>query len=154
MRKRIRYDQLLEMIRKGTQPKKITLLGRYEQKEMRWAVTIYVGKKCLSLIEALFKDYSDAEIANEPLIEYEEAILDAKEREFIESLKCLRLVGATKKEVLNGSEYLLLKTKSRTRRSREEYAAEYTNMPTFPKGTMYKGMELGREYTIEELLDE
>lgn len=103
----------------------------------------------LPLISVLFEDFSDAEIASEPIIEYEENILDAKERKFIESLKCLRLVKVAKNKIPGGREYLTLKTKSRT-----HDGCSYNDLPLFPEGTMYKGMILNKWYTIDELLGE
>lgn len=81
------------------------------------------------------------------LSEYKEPILDDKEKEYLSAV--LRPFGKTlvpyvKKYIQSCSglsyEYLVVKLSN-----------ERWGFPKFVEGTMYKGMETGKEYTLEEL---
>ena len=79
-------------------------------------------------------------------LEVEEPILDEEERKYLSGVIRPfrdRITNIIKKESLDfiGKEYIVIHC--------DEY--ETTMFPYFKKGTMYKGMELNKEYTLEEL---
>ena len=77
-------------------------------------------------------------------LEVEEPILDEKERKYLsgvirpfrDRIKFIKKLN----EHYIGDEYILIKTDSNS-----------TPLPYFKKDTTYKGMELNKEYTLEEL---
>ena len=78
--------------------------------------------------------------------EYKQPILDEKEKEYLsavispwrDKVKCIC------KEKFHESEYQYIAIKLKTSEGN-------VCLPNFPKDTMYQGMELGKEYSIEEL---
>lgn len=81
----------------------------------------------------------------ETIYKYKESILDEKEKEYLRAVIRPfrdRIVYITKYEYENYDEqYILI---------RFDEGGVFI-LPDFKKGTMYKGMELDRKYTIEEL---
>ena len=75
---------------------------------------------------------------------YKEQILDNVERKYLsEVIKPFRKEVATisKFNAFDGSQYIYIEMKDR----------RGSNLPTFPKGTMYKGMIDGMHYSLKEL---
>lgn len=90
----------------------------------------YYGKK-KSLVDWLLQDYK-------------EPILDDVEKEYLSAvIKPFRKEVATisKFNSFDGSQYIYIGMKDR----------RGSNLPTFPKGTMYKGMIEGIHYSLKEL---
>lgn len=76
--------------------------------------------------------------------EYKEQILDDAERKYLaDVIRPFRKEVATisKFNAFDGSQYIYIEMKDR----------RGSNLPTFPKGTMYKGMIEGMHYSLEEL---
>ena len=79
------------------------------------------------------------------LSEYKEPILDEVEREY---LKAVIRPFRNKIDTISkfqtwddSSQYIYIGMKDR----------RWSNLPCFPKGTMYKGMKAGKHYTLKEL---
>lgn len=75
---------------------------------------------------------------------YKEPILDKVEREYLaDVIRPFRKEVAiiSKFNAIDGSQYIYVGMKDR----------RGGNLPTFPKGTMYKGMIEGRHYSLKEL---
>lgn len=75
---------------------------------------------------------------------YKEPILDKVEREYLKAvIRPFRKEVATisKFNAFDGSQYIYIEMKDR----------RGSNLPTFPKGTMYKGMIEGMHYSLKEL---
>lgn len=75
---------------------------------------------------------------------YKEPILDKVEREYLKAvIRPFRKEVATisKFNAFDGSQYIYMEMKDR----------RGSNLPTFPKGTMYKGMIEGMHYSLKEL---
>lgn len=93
------------------------------------------------------KGYEDEENLIDWLCEeYKEPILDDVEKEYLSAvIKPFRNIieGITKYSYENGFEYIVIEY--------NDNCFRYTPFPTFKEGTMYKGMRLGKEYTLEEL---
>lgn len=78
------------------------------------------------------------------LSEYKEPVLDDKEIEYLSAvLRPFRKEVATisKFNAFDGSQYIYIEMKDR----------RGSNLPTFSKGTMYKGMIEGMHYSLKEL---
>ena len=77
-------------------------------------------------------------------LETEEPILDEEERKYLndvirpfkDRVKCIKKL----RECYDGDEYILIRTDRNV-----------TPLPYFKKGLMYKGMEINKEYTLEDL---
>lgn len=75
--------------------------------------------------------------------EYKEPILDDAEREYLSAvIKPFRdkVTSIYKLNSNEHKEYILINLED-----------DFTTMPCFTAGTMYKGMETGKRYTLEEL---
>ena len=79
------------------------------------------------------------------LSEYKEPILDDTEREYLSAvIRPFREEVDTISKFSNWSDesqYIYISMKTNT----------YCTLPVFPKGTMYKGMEDGKHYSLKEL---
>lgn len=78
------------------------------------------------------------------LSEYKEQILDDVEKKYLsEVIRPFKKEVATisKFNAFDGSQYIYIEMKDR----------RGSNLPTFPKGTMYKGMIEGMHYSLKEL---
>lgn len=74
----------------------------------------------------------------------EEPILDEEEKEFLSAvIRPFKVRGIEKKQS-DIDEYICIYVI-------EEYYTDIIILPYFKKGTMYKGIELNKEYTLEEL---
>ncbi len=79
------------------------------------------------------------------LEEYKEQILDDVEKKYLSAV--IKPFRDKVKYMLKNScneEFISIVLEDKERR-------EYFNFPYFKKGTMYQGMEAGKEYTLEEL---
>lgn len=82
--------------------------------------------------------------------EYKEPVLDEKEKEYLSAvIKPFRnmVVCICKLELITCNQFIHIKAK----RYDKDTNYEYINLPIFRKGTMYKNMEVGKEYTLKEL---
>ncbi len=85
--------------------------------------------------------YSDMNLLEE--IKIKEDILDEKEKEYLSNVirPFRNKVKYIQKDYGCKTEYISIELKSN----------EYVNLPYFEEDTMYKNMELNKEYTLEEL---
>ena len=75
--------------------------------------------------------------------EYKEPILDEKEKEYLSAVIRPwrdRVKSIAKYRYSEEHEYICIETR-----------CKYIDLPSFKAGAMYKGMELCREYSVEEL---
>ena len=138
---KISYLELLEMIRDNKQPKKIKYIGGGEIYIYKGCGYYYYGKVLNEIIVSL---YTEKEMVYNKLIEIiEEPILTDKEKEYLSAvIKPFRnKVLYLEKSSLNNGEYLTIATDD----------VSYSYLPVFKIGEYYKGMELGKSYTLEEL---
>ena len=83
------------------------------------------------------------------LSEYKEPVLNEVEREYLKAvIRPFRkiIVDVSKHRVNNDLEYIAIRVKSL-----KEDEEENMCFPAFKIGTMYKGMELDKKYSLEEL---
>lgn len=82
--------------------------------------------------------------------EYKEEVLDEKEKKYLSAvIKPFRnmVVCICKLELISCNQFIHIQAK----RYDEDTHYEYINLPIFRKGTMYKNMKVGKEYTLKEL---
>ena len=104
----------------------------------------YVGPYSLRLTaEEILKDNIPYEI-------YEKPILDKVERKYLSDvIRPFRKdykITISKKSVIDAKEYLCISVKKIP-----SVFSEFILLPCFKKGSMYKGMERDKEYSLEEL---
>lgn len=93
----------------------------------------------------------DNNVAKWLFSEYKEPILDDKEKEYLNAVikpfrnKVEITIQKSQETTFKDMEYISIYS------CRENDYGRYTDLPFFEKGTMYKGMELNKEYTLEEL---
>lgn len=83
------------------------------------------------------------------LEEYKESILGDVEKEYLSAvINPFRkiIVDVSKHRLNNGLEYIAIRVKSL-----KEDEEENMRFPAFKIGTMYKGMQQGKHYTLQEL---
>lgn len=108
------------------------------------AVLDKVKKNCDSNIRSCCWDTYTRDILEWMSQPYKEPILDKVEREYLKAvIRPFRKEVATisKFNAFDGSQYIYMEMKDR----------RGSNLPTFPKGTMYKGMIEGMHYSLKEL---
>ena len=136
--KEITYGQLMDMIREHKQPNQIKCNDGISYE---WDGTDYRSIGLLTKGRRLIGSYCDAYLARMS-VKYEIQPLDEIEKKYIGNI-----VRPFKDKVRNISKYLC---------NGEEWIVIYgdglrMSFPFFDQGTMYKGMELDRQYTLEEL---
>lgn len=96
--------------------------------------------------------YSDKFLNQEIMIEDEKPdILDKQEKEYLRNvIKPFRnrVKYITKEAEINGYEYIVMDV---TNPINVGYYTEHVYLPYFERGTMYKNMEVGRKYYLEDL---
>lgn len=150
--KRITYRELLNMIAEGNAPKSV----RFDQREYKFNGEEYEyierahGDRIqvhTTLSGDISIKYYAAGMANKKVIDVKEEILDKVEKRYIRSALVPLKVSKVKKTDLGDIEHLTYSVVSAP-----EFFMRLYNFPAFKKGTMYKGMESERWYTVEELL--
>lgn len=116
--------------------------------EMLELITENDNKKIASeLINELIKKNNDIfkNLDVKYTIAEKKAILDNKEKEYLSNvIKPFRDNVISIKKISShhlGKDYIVI----------DLYENDFANLPDFEKGTMYNGMELNMEYTLEEL---
>lgn len=141
MEKKISVSELFELIRKGEQPEEINCNGTsavWDKKEF-----CYRGRRNGTIIlAALSKRVSGYPVT------YEEPILDKAERKYLSDVirpfrSRIKAIQKMQDDV-NKCEYIRLTAQYKGIR-------DYSMLPSFKAGHMYKGMELRKYYSLEEL---
>lgn len=98
--------------------------------------------------------YSDKFLNQEIMIEDEKPdILTDKEKQYLRNvIKPFRnrVKYITKETEINAYEFIVMDVINPLNAS-FYFGTEYINLPYFKQGTMYKNMEVGKKYTLEEL---
>lgn len=150
----ITYLELLQLIKANKAPKTVTFEG-YEYKFTGMSYKCS-DKGFLGTCAALL--YSELTLANKKLISYRDEILDDAERVYLRSVikpfreQVIRIVKSatvnTSKTTGNPTEYIRVYYNEIETNVR---ARDDLTFPLFEGGSMYKGMELFKSYTPEEL---
>lgn len=96
--------------------------------------------------------YGEYDICDDTWEEYKEDILDEEEKKYLRAvIKPFRdrVVYISKLEAGDCNQFISIKVKRYD--YEEEKSHEYIYMPYFKKDTMYKNMEVRKEYTLEDL---
>lgn len=133
-------------------------------KRKEWLVEKYVTLKGNKIVDNNLQSYyiDTKDLTEDCWEECEAFILNRKEREYLEAvIKPFRdrvhCIFKAKYDVCN--QHLYIKVKKYDwdddwyddEEYEEGYEYEYINLPYFEENTEYIGMELGKEYTLEEL---
>lgn len=119
---------------------------QHNPKETHWyeiAVNGKVVDKIVSKLEPadLFRKWLDSEHKEPILDEAERNYLSAVIRPFRDGVREIRKIQSIYRLPDDGKEYIKICM----------CTGEEVNFPYFRKGSMYKGMETGKRYTLEEL---
>lgn len=156
--KQITFRKLLDLIHEGKAPLKIKLKNGtvYERKLLNHLKHVdYMNKRGRMLSSLIFTTYYLNEIAGFEDIYIIDEILDEKEKEYL-----LNIIKPFKKNVkyiakveTKGQERIKICYKDYLDKSDADFIHNHSffGLPTFKAGTMYRGMELDRQYTLEEL---
>ena len=88
------------------------------------------------------------------IIKLSKPILDEKEKEYLGNIvKPFRnkIIGITKYDYSTNGEYIHIKLKRTISPADYFIPLECIDLPIFKRNTMYKGMEVKKEYTLEQL---
>lgn len=81
-------------------------------------------------------------------------ILDKQEKEYLRNVIKpfrYRVKSISKQNDINGYEYISIGVSYPINKSNGCFDTDHVFLPLFKRGTMYNNMEVGREYTLEEL---
>lgn len=162
--KQITFRELLNMIHEGEQPNKLTCYNvewEWDSNDEEYYYRIFknfnkVYTEDTTLEEVVSDIYTVKQLAEDKIIHLYGEILDDKEKSYL-----LHIIKPFKKYVkyivkieMKGQEKIRICYKDYLDKEKDsETLSNYTffGLPTFKAGTMYRGMELNREYTLEEL---
>ena len=153
--KQITYRELLNLVHEGKQPKTVELNGhKYTWEDSTYKRNVCGGGVMYMSIESSRE--TEWVMANRAIFSYEETILDIKEAEYLSNIiqpfkKYIRYIV---KIEIKGQEKIRICYKDYLDKEKDsETLSNYTffGLPTFKKDTMYRGMDLNKEYSLEEL---
>ena len=139
--KKIKFSELCELIKKGKQPKKIrTYLNGKRATSWEWS------EKKNDYTDGMFymTDLHTLLGLAELKVQYEEEVLDDVEKAYLSGIikpaNIKRNVMYICKVECGKTEFICI-----------DLGTEQIILPNFRRGTMYKGMEPNKEYTLKEL---
>lgn len=143
--KKITFRELLNMIYDEKVPKRII----YDDIEYKCTRTDYEDCEGEYLSYVISGDLSVLEMACDDCIAIYDEILDDKEKAYLRNIikPFEKYVKHIRKESICGQEQIIIVYKDYL--DCKHYSR--FSLPSFKAGTMYKGMELFKEYTLEEL---
>ena len=157
--KRITFRELLNLIHEGKQPNKVYLSGTNLEWEWDSVDEEYYwqdfngGIEFVTLGELVSNRFTGKQLAEKKIIDFFDDILTDKEKAYLSNLikpfkkyvYCIEKIKEQKQEriCISYADYL--------ERVKGQEVYRFIFLPTFKAGTMYKGMELFKEYTLEEL---
>lgn len=149
MKKQVTYLELLQMVKDGKQPNEVKHQGRkYEWKNGTYSRQYNNVREYMSIVS---KSTTEVSMAEDKVYEYEEEILDEKEKEYLKSvIKPFRNRVKTIERIKN-KEWERIVVFYKDYDDTRDHVRSYMSLPMFEVGTMYKGMEQGKEYTLEDL---
>lgn len=137
------FEEMLKALMNGKKiRKKAWDRGIYRMRGDGKYIIDQEGNESAILIDGSF----DADVWEE----YKEEVLDEKEKKYLSAvIKPFRnmVVCICKLELITCNQFIHIKAK----RYDKDTNYEYINLPIFRKGTMYKNMKVGKEYTLKEL---
>lgn len=150
MKKEITYLELLQMVKEGKQPERIEYYGRV----FKYADNTYfeesVKEHKYYLTNVLISN-KEGYLAKERMFSYEVEILDEKEKEYLKAvIKPFRNRVKTIERRKN-KEWERIVVFYKDYDDISDSVCSFMSFPMFIVGTMYRGMEIDKRYTLEEL---
>ena len=156
--KRITFRELLNLIHEGEQPNKLACYNvewewdsvdeEYYYRNFKDFNNVYTEGTTLE--EVVSDIYTAKQLAEDKIIHVYDEILTDKEKEYLSNIikPFKKYISEIKKIPVESQERIIIKY--------HDYLSidgitHCILLPTFKKGTMYLGMELYKEYTLEEL---
>ena len=152
MNKKISYLELLRMVKAGKQPEDVYYLGtKFHYERGRYSAPC--GTTILSLGQMITCSFTEHGIVDATPIMYECEVLDEAEKKYLRAViapfrKRVRYIK--KLRGLFGKEFIQMNVAQKGA-GENRLLFDTSSFPYFDAGAMYKGMEVGREYTIEDL---
>lgn len=152
MNKKISYLELLKMVKSGKQPEDVYYLGtKFHYERGRYSAPC--GTTILSLGQMITCSFTEHGIVDAEPIIYECEVLDEAEKKYLRAViapfrKRVRYIK--KLRGFSGKEYIQMYIAQKGAGENRLFF-DISALPNFEAGTMYKGMEVGKEYTIEDL---
>lgn len=141
MKKTMSVGDLLNEIAKGTQPKKVKITSNDVVQTCVWSKPFRKYKCCDKPMTMAI-----SELAANALVEYEAPVLDEVEKKYLSAV-----IKPFRHRVKSIYKYKIGRGNKRESLCIQMTGYDSFDLPTFPKETMYKGMESNREYTPDDL---
>lgn len=150
--KKITFRELLNLIYEGKQPKRIVHYNTVYKFENNTYLE-ESEKEGKSYLTDVIRNYTEGYLAKYREFSYEETILDEKEKEYLSNIikPFKKYVCCIKKIEEWKQEYICIFYVDYLERKKVKESHKAIILPPFKKGTMYRGMELYKEYTVEDL---
>lgn len=150
--KKITYRELLNLIHEGKQPKRIVHNDRVYKFENDTYFEESEKDGIFYLTYAIHR-HTEWYLAENREFSYEETILDDKEKAYLSNIikPFKKYVYRIEKIEEQKQERICISYAEYLERVKGQEVYRFIFLPTFKAGTMYKGMELNKEYTLEEL---
>ena len=153
--KRITFRELLNLIHEGKQPNKVYLSGTNLEWEWDSVDEEYYwqdfngGIEFVTLGELVSNRFTGKQLAEKKIIDFFDDILTDKEKAYLSNLikPFKKYISEIKKRSIGSQEQIVI--------TYHDYlntdGSSCIFLPTFKRGTMYKGMKTDARYTLEEL---
>lgn len=152
--KQITYRELLNLIHEWKQHKRIV----HNDRVYKFKNNTYFEeskKEEIYYLTYAIRSHTERYLAEYREFSYEETILDDKEKEYLSNVikPFKNYVKCIVKIEIQGQEEIRILYKDFLDKEKDDETQWYSTigLPTFKKGTMYKGMETKKRYTLEEL---
>ena len=146
--KKITFRELLNLMYDDNAPERIKYNGGLYQK---YGNVDYCNKNRRLLSSVIGEDRSlESMVQGKVITIYYEEILTKIEKEYLSNIikPFKKYISEIKKIPVEGQERIIIRYHDYLNTDGNTYGIL---LPTFKQGTMYKGMELWKEYTVEEL---
>lgn len=148
--KQITFRELLNLVYDEKPPKRII----YNDREYQFTRTDYMDYEGEYISGAIGERLLLVEMENDKCITIYDDILDDKEKEYLLNIikPFKKYVIAIKKIPIDNQERIIIRYHDYLNADEDIHGSSFgMGLPTFKQGTMYKGMEMYKEYTVEEL---
>lgn len=157
MNKKISYLELLKMVKSGKQPEDVYYLGtKFHYERGRYSAPC--GTAILSLGQMITCSFTEHGLVDAVPIMYECEVLDEAEKKYLRAVIApfrKRVKHIKKMRGLFDKEFIRMTVAQEGPDGNslpyDMFPYDMSSFPYFDAGTMYKGMEIGKEYTIEDL---
>lgn len=160
--KKITFREFLNLIHEGKQPNRLACYNvewEWDSVDEEYYYRNYknfnrVYTEDTTLEEVVSDIYTAKQLAEEEIIHLYDEILEDKEKEYISNIikPFKKYVISIKKVPIDNQERIIIRYHDYLNTDEDIHGSSFgMGLPTFKQGTMYKGMECYKEYTVEEL---